>query len=100
MKNSCLSRKNVYIFSVSATFPYLVLLILVIRGCTLPGAKEGLLYFFKPKWSDLLKAKVWIKAAQQNFNSIGIAFGSLIAMSSYNDFHNNIIRYEHTYTIH
>ncbi|CAF1211881.1 unnamed protein product [Didymodactylos carnosus] len=77
---------------VTATFPYIVLLILVIRGCTLPGAKQGLIYFFKPKWGDLLKAKVWLKAAQQNFNSVGIAFGSLIAMSSYNNFNNNIIR--------
>jgi solute carrier family 6 amino acid transporter-like protein 5/7/9/14 len=37
------------------TFPYLVLLILVIRSCTLSGAKEGLIYLFKPKWNDLLK---------------------------------------------
>ncbi|CAF5056237.1 unnamed protein product, partial [Rotaria magnacalcarata] len=74
------------------TFPYIVLLILVIRGCTLDGSKEGLLYFFKPKWSDLLKPEVWLKAAQQNFNSLGIAFGSLIAMSSYNNFHNDIIK--------
>jgi len=37
------------------TFPYLVLLILVIGSCTLPGAKERLIYLFKPKWNDLLK---------------------------------------------
>lgn len=32
-----------------------------------------------------------MNAAAQNFNSIGIAFGSLIAFSSYNKFNNNIV---------
>lgn len=34
---------------------------------------------------------MWVSAAAQNFNSIGIAFGSLIAYASYNKFNNNII---------
>ncbi|XP_067866430.1 sodium- and chloride-dependent GABA transporter 1 isoform X2 [Heterodontus francisci] len=36
--------------------------------------------------------KVWIYAAVQVFNSIGIGFGSLISMSSYNKFNNNILK--------
>ena len=30
-------------------------------------------------------------AAAQNFNSIGIAFGSMIALSSYNDYHSTTL---------
>lgn len=33
---------------VTATFPYLVLTIFLIRGLTLPGATDGLLYLFTP----------------------------------------------------
>ena len=36
--------------------------------------------------------KVWVNAAAQNFNSIGIAFGSLMAFSSYNRFDNRMLR--------
>lgn len=34
---------------------------------------------------------MWVNAAAQNFNSIGIAFGSMIAFSSYNKLNNNIM---------
>lgn len=35
--------------------------------------------------------KVWINAAAQNFNSIGISFGSMISFASYNKYNNNIL---------
>jgi solute carrier family 6 GABA transporter-like protein 6/8/11/12/13 len=56
---------------------------MLVRGVTLEGASIGLKYFLMPKWADLLKPSVWANAAIQNFNSIGVAFGGLIAMSSY-----------------
>ncbi|KAG9477820.1 hypothetical protein GDO78_013022 [Eleutherodactylus coqui] len=37
----------------TATFPYVVLLILLVRGAMLPGAAEGILYYLKPDWSKL-----------------------------------------------
>ncbi|XP_070572179.1 sodium- and chloride-dependent GABA transporter ine-like [Ptychodera flava] len=75
----------------TATFPYFVLISLLIYACTLPGAGDGIKFFFVPDWELLLDPAVWTAAAAQNFNSIGIGFGSLIAMSSYNKFNNNIL---------
>ena len=39
-----------------------------------------------------LSSQVWVYAAAQVFNSVGIAFGSLIAFASYQDFHGPILR--------
>lgn len=37
-------------------------------------------------------SKVWSAAATQIFYSLGVAFGGLMTMSSYNKFNNNILR--------
>ncbi|XP_074542591.1 inactive sodium-dependent neutral amino acid transporter B(0)AT3 [Halichoeres trimaculatus] len=74
---------------VTATFPYLVLTIFLVRGLTLPGATDGLLYLFTPKWDILKNPRVWLDAATQIFFSLSVAFGGLISFSSYNDERNN-----------
>jgi len=33
---------------------------------------------------------VWVNAAAQNFNSVGIAIGTIFTFSSYNKFSNNV----------
>ncbi|XP_018524993.1 sodium- and chloride-dependent GABA transporter ine isoform X2 [Lates calcarifer] len=76
----------------TAIFPYFILFALLINNVQLPGAREGILYFVTPVWSKLFEVKVWVNAAAQVFNSIGIAFGSMISMASYNKFNNNILR--------
>ena len=76
----------------TATVPYVLLFVFLGRGLTLPGAMEGLRFFLEPKWEKMLEAKVWVYAAAQVFNSVGIGFGSLIAFSSYNRFHGPILR--------
>lgn len=43
---------------VTATFPYLVLLVLLIRGATLPGAWRGVVFYLKPDWEKLLSTTV------------------------------------------
>uniref|UniRef100_A0A452G902 Transporter n=1 Tax=Capra hircus TaxID=9925 RepID=A0A452G902_CAPHI len=83
------SGKVVYF---TATFPYVVLTILFIRGVTLEGAFTGIMYYLTPQWDKILEAKVWGDAASQIFYSLGCAWGGLVTMASYNKFHNNCYR--------
>lgn len=76
----------------TATFPYLVLTIFFGRGVSLEGAGAGVAYMFKPQFSKLANPQVWLEAATQIFFSLSVAFGGLIAMSSYNPVHNNCHR--------
>ncbi|XP_026882980.2 solute carrier family 6 member 4b [Electrophorus electricus] len=77
---------------VTATLPYVVLFILLIRGATLPGAWRGVVFYLQPKWEKLQDTSVWVDAAAQIFFSLGPGFGVLLALSSYNPFTNNCYR--------
>ncbi|KAI6214832.1 Transporter [Aphelenchoides besseyi] len=74
----------------TAIFPYVVLVVLLIRGVTLPGAEKGIEYYLRPNLEMLKKPSVWQDAATQVFFSLGPGFGVLMAYSSYNEFHNNV----------
>ncbi|NXI82841.1 S620A protein, partial [Rhipidura dahli] len=78
---------------VTASLPYCVLIIYLIRGLTLHGAVNGLVYMFTPKLEQLSNPKAWISAATQIFFSLGLGFGSLIAFASYNEPSNNCERH-------
>ncbi|CAH2104897.1 unnamed protein product [Euphydryas editha] len=73
-------------------FPYVVLCALFIRGITLPGAWQGILYFLLPDWNQLAKPKVWADAATQIFYSLGPGWGGLVSMASFNRFHYDNLR--------
>ncbi|XP_039442457.1 sodium-dependent nutrient amino acid transporter 1 isoform X2 [Culex pipiens pallens] len=75
-----------------ALFPYLVITILLVRACTLPGAINGIIYFLKPQWDKILDPKVWYAAVTQCFFSLSICFGNIIMYSSYNKFRHNVHR--------
>jgi NSS family neurotransmitter:Na+ symporter len=63
--------------------PLILLMILVIRGLTLPGAVEGISYYLTPNFKELLSPQVWLAAYGQVFFSLGVAAGVMIAYASY-----------------
>ncbi|CAN0073158.1 sodium-dependent noradrenaline transporter-like isoform X1 [Lampetra fluviatilis] len=74
---------------ITATMPYVVLTVLLVRGVTLPGAMDGIYEYLNVDLRRLRQLSVWIDAATQIFFSLGAGFGVLIAFSSYNKFNNN-----------
>lgn len=56
------------------------------------GASDGVAHLFTPRWETLLDPVVWLEAGTQIFFSLGLAFGGLIAFSSYNPANNNCYR--------
>ncbi|KAM9812595.1 sodium- and chloride-dependent GABA transporter 2-like isoform 3-T3 [Syngnathus typhle] len=73
----------------TATFPYVMLLVLLIRGLTLPGARQGVEFYLLPEVSRLADPQVWMEACSQIFFSYSIGVGGLTVLGSYNTQSNN-----------
>lgn len=76
----------------TATFPYLMLVVLLVRGLTLPGAKNGIIFYLYPDPGRLADPQVWMDAGSQIFYSYGVCTGVLTALGSYNKYDNNCYR--------
>jgi len=75
--------------------PWLMLVILTIRGLTLEGAVQGLEYYLEPNWSVLKEPAIWRAAFGQVFFSMTIAFGVMVTYASFlhrkSDLNNNAL---------
>lgn len=86
------SGKLSYVFAI---LPYIILILILIRACTLEGAVEGIKYFLYPggsNWAKLLDLDVWYDALTQCFFSLTIGMGCIVMFSSYNEFDRNIYK--------
>jgi len=73
----------------TSLFPFVTLAILLVRGCTLPGAIEGISFYLKPNISELAQPKVWVMAGSQVCFSYCICFAVLVAYGSYSPFNSD-----------
>uniref|UniRef100_A0A3Q2W4A4 Transporter n=1 Tax=Haplochromis burtoni TaxID=8153 RepID=A0A3Q2W4A4_HAPBU len=76
----------------TATFPFVMLVVLLVRGLTLPGAKDGIMFYLYPDPSRLTDSEVWMDAGSQIFYSYGVCTGVLTSLGSYNKYNNNCYR--------
>lgn len=68
---------------ITVPLPLVILLLLVIRGLTLPNSMDGLSYYLAPDWSKLSEPDVWLAAYGQVFFSLSVGWGILIAYASF-----------------
>lgn len=71
------------VVALTVPIPTILLIILTIRGLTLPGAVEGISYYLTPNFSRLTDANVWLAAYAQIFFSLGVAQGIMITYASF-----------------
>ncbi|XP_068133767.1 sodium- and chloride-dependent betaine transporter-like [Hyperolius riggenbachi] len=76
----------------TATFPYVMLIILLVRGVTLPGAYDGIMFYLQPDLSRLKDPQVWLEAGTQIFYDYGITLGVTVGIGSYNPYNYNCYR--------
>ena len=83
------------VVALTVPIPTILLIILTIRGLTLPGAIEGISYYLTPDFSKLTNANVWLAAYGQVFFSLSLAQGIMITYASFlkkkSDITNNAI---------
>lgn len=73
--------------------PWIMLVILAVRGLTLEGSVVGLAYYLTPDWAQLAKPETWRFAFGQVFFSMSLGYGTMITYSSFlhkkSDLNNN-----------
>ena len=62
---------------------WLFMIGLIVRGLTLEGGVDGVLYLFTPEWSGIAQPSVWKGAFAQMFFSLSLGLGTMTAYASY-----------------
>ncbi|AWP04327.1 putative sodium- and chloride-dependent GABA transporter 2-like [Scophthalmus maximus] len=65
------------------------MIVLLIRGVTLPGAIDGIRFYLSPDPTHLANPQVWIDAASQVLFSNVVCSGCLTSLGSHNKYNNN-----------
>ena len=68
---------------VTVTLPWIIIIVFVIRGLTLPGAMDGIRYYLTPNFKALADPEVWHAAYSQIFFTLTVGFGVMIAYASF-----------------
>ena len=68
---------------------FVLLIVLIIRAVTLPGAEKGLAFFLMPDFSKI-SADMFNAALSQAFFSLSIGMGAMITYGSYLNRHENL----------
>ena len=76
----------------TATLPYVLLTVLLVRTAMLDGAADGVIFYLRPDFSRLADGQVWVDAASQVLFSTGVGHGYLITLGSYNKFNADPVR--------
>ncbi|KAE9415170.1 hypothetical protein Angca_009381, partial [Angiostrongylus cantonensis] len=79
-------------FRLTATIPYLMLFILLIRGLSLPGASIGLSFLFSSVSNSVLSLKIWSAAAEQVLFEVGVGTGAIMSIAAYSKYRNYVYR--------
>lgn len=69
---------------------FLLLLVIVVASCLLPGAREGIEFLFKPDFSRV-DSGVFLGALGQSFYSLSIGMGCLATYASYYSRRTNLL---------
>ncbi|MCP3664252.1 MAG: hypothetical protein GY696_17470 [Gammaproteobacteria bacterium] len=67
---------------VTAVFPIVMMMILVVFAATLEGHKLGISFYLKTNFCKLKEPKLWLVAMGQIFFSLSIGTGGLMTLSS------------------
>lgn len=62
---------------------FVLTLILIAWGVTLPGAMKGIAWYLKPDFSKIMNWQVWMAAFGQIFFTLTLGFGVMITYASY-----------------
>ena len=80
---------------ITVPLPWIMLLVLTVRGLTLNGAMRGLEFYLEPTWAALLKADTWRFAFGQVFFSMSLGFAVMMSYASFlhkkSDLNNNAL---------